>query len=197
MMSNDPLTCDTQRAESYLRNVLTDDDQAAFERHLDDCVECRTHLEFAAAADDVWSDVRESLQDDVLNDQPSGTGEDSEFACQAVLDLLAPTDDDRMFGRLGSYEVVGAIGSGGMGVVLKAFDAALNRNVAIKVLAPHLGCSGAARKRFAREAQAAAAVVHDNVIEIHGVADTNGLPYLVCQKIRKTVSNRRMKSPKC
>ena len=81
-----------------------------------------------------------------------------------------------MLGRLGTYEVVGVIGSGGMGVVLKAFDSALNRYVAIKVLAPHLGSSGAARKRFSREAQAAAAVVHDNVIEITAWRMTPGSP---------------------
>ena len=63
----------------------------------------------------------------------------------------------------------------GMGWVLKGFDTALNRYVAIKVLAPHLAASGSARKRFAREARAAAAVVHDNVIAIHGVAEWNGL----------------------
>ena len=109
-----------------------------------------------------------------------------------MLKLLAPTDDDRMIGRLGTYEVVGVIGSGGMGVVLKAFDAALNRYVAIKVLAPHLGSSGAARKRFSREAQAAAAVVHDNVIEIHGVADADGLPYLVMPYVRGPSLQRRL-----
>ena len=109
-----------------------------------------------------------------------------------VLKLLAPTDDDRMIGRLGTYEVVGVIGSGGMGVVLKAFDAALNRYVAIKVLAPHLGNSGAARKRFSREAQAAAAVVHDNVMEIYGVADTDGLPYLVMPYVRGPSLQRRL-----
>ena len=65
-----------------------------------------------------------------------------------MLKLLAPTDDERMLGRLGTYEVAGVVGSGGMGVVLKAFDAALNRYVAIKVLAPHLGSSGTARKAF-------------------------------------------------
>ena len=61
------------------------------------------------------------------------------------------------------------IGRGGMGVVLKAFDPALNRVVAIKVLAPQLAASGAARRRFAREAKAAAAVVHDHVVAIHAV----------------------------
>ena len=89
-----------------------------------------------------------------------------------------------MLGRWGTYEVVGVVGTGGMGVVLKAFDAALNRYVAIKVLAPHLGSSGAARKRFSREAQASAAVVHDNVIEIYGVAEAAGLPYLVMPYVR-------------
>ena len=97
-----------------------------------------------------------------------------------------------MLGRLGPYEVVGVIGSGGMGVVLKAFDAALNRYVAIKVLAPHLGSSGAARKRFSREAQAAAAVVHDNVMEIYGVADLEELPYLVMPYVRGPSLQRRL-----
>jgi serine/threonine-protein kinase len=66
-----------------------------------------------------------------------------------------------------------------MGVVLKAHDPALNRVVAIKVLTPQLATSGAARKRFAREARAAAAVVHEHVIAIHAVDSWNGLPYLV------------------
>src|SRR5271165_7401162 len=95
-------------------------------------------------------------------EESDSTGEDASSSQATVLKLLAPTDDDHMLGRWGTYEVVGVVGTGGMGVVLKALDAALNRYVAIKVLAPHLGTSGAARKRFSREAQASAAVVHDN-----------------------------------
>ena len=83
-----------------------------------------------------------------------------------------------MLGRIGSYEIAGVVGSGGMGVVMKAFDSALDRYVAIKTLCPMLAASGSARKRFSREARAAAAVVHDNVIEIYGVAEANDLPYL-------------------
>ena len=97
-----------------------------------------------------------------------------------------------MLGRLGTYEVVGVVGWGGMGVVLKALDPALNRYVAIKVLAPHLGNSGAARKRFSREAQAAAAVVHENVMEIYGVAETAGLSYLVMPYVRGPSLQRRL-----
>ena len=72
---------------------------------------------------------------------------------------------------------------GGFGIVLKASDPALSRAVAIKVLAPQLATSGAARSRFAREARAAAAVVHDHVVAIHAVDEANNLPYLVMQYV--------------
>ena len=71
------------------------------------------------------------------------------------------------------------LGRGGFGVVLKAVDPALGRVVAIKVLALELATSAAARSRFAREATAAAAVVHDHVVAIHAVDTWNNLPYLV------------------
>lgn len=66
-----------------------------------------------------------------------------------------------------------------MGVVFKAFDTELNRPVAIKVLAPFVAGSGAARQRFAREARAAAAVVHEHVVAIHNVETDEESPFLV------------------
>ena len=95
------------------------------------------------------------------------------------LEFLSPSDDPTKLGRLGPYEIVKVIGRGGMGIVLKGFDAALNRHVAIKVLAPQWMHSTAARHRFAREAQAAAAVVHEHVIAIYAVDSANEVPYLV------------------
>jgi serine/threonine-protein kinase len=70
-----------------------------------------------------------------------------------------------------------------MGVVLKAHDVALNRNVAIKVLLAPLAASGAARRRFLREARAAAAVVHEHVVAVHAVDEARGLPYLVMEYV--------------
>jgi serine/threonine protein kinase len=66
-----------------------------------------------------------------------------------------------------------------MGIVLKAFEPALHRPVAIKVLAPEYAANGTARKRFAREAQAAAAVIHDHVVPVHAVDAESTPPYLV------------------
>ena len=198
---NKPATCDPKPIELFLAQQLSDEEQTALELHLDDCSDCRRRLETAAAGDDIWSGVRDSLRgEEPMADGPhlgdasldSAAGGDTSFSHTTVLKLLAPTDNERMLGRLGTYEIVGVVGSGGMGVVLKAFDAALNRYVAIKVLAPHLGSSGAARKRFSREAQAAAAVVHDNVMEIHGVADVSGLPYLVMPYVRGPSLQRRL-----
>lgn len=200
-MNNNQITCNSERIELFLGQQLSDEEQTSFESHLDDCDDCRRRLEATAARDDIWSGVRDALSGEQLPPDclPSGasavdsaTGGNVSFSHDTILNLLGPTDDDRMIGRLGTYEVVGVIGWGGMGVVLKAFDAALNRYVAIKVLAPHLGSSGAARKRFSREAQAAAAVVHDNVIEIHGVADVDGLPYLVMPYVRGPSLQRRL-----
>jgi serine/threonine-protein kinase len=75
------------------------------------------------------------------------------------------------------------LGRGGMAVVLKAVDPALNRTVAIKVLAAHLASCGAARQRFLREARAAAAVVHEHVVAVHAVDEVGGLPYLVMEYV--------------
>ena len=74
------------------------------------------------------------------------------------------------------------LGRGGFGVVLKAFDEMLHRVVAIKVMAPQLAATSPARKRFLREARAAAAIRHDNVVGIHAVED-QPIPYLVMEYI--------------
>jgi serine/threonine protein kinase len=99
------------------------------------------------------------------------------------LDFLEPSDKPGVLGRLGHYEVLEVVGRGGMGIVLRAFDEKLHRVVAIKVLAPALATGVSARQRFVREARAAAAVSHDNVIDIHAVEDSGPVPYLVMQFI--------------
>ncbi len=99
------------------------------------------------------------------------------------MDFLDPPTQPQTVGQLGRYEITGVIGQGGMGVVLKARDPALNRFVAIKVLSPQLASSATAGKRFTREAQMAAAVSHDHVVTIHAVDAAKGLPFLVMEYI--------------
>ncbi len=85
---------------------------------------------------------------------------------------------------LGEYEVVQTIGRGAMGVVFKAFEPSLRRHVAIKMLAAELAVSEIARQRFAREARAAAAIQHVNVVAIYQVGEAAGLPYLAMEYVR-------------
>lgn len=179
--------CDPDRLERYLCGVLSAQGARAVEVHLETCGECRRSLETSAADDAAWQEASDLLGDPRWRNEDSraavnGTTEGeahSSRQMQSVIESLAPTDDPAMLGRIDGYEVSGVIGSGGMGAVLKGFDRSLNRVVAIKVMAPHLASSGAARQRFAREAQAAAAMTHDNLIDIYGVSEANGLPYLV------------------
>jgi hypothetical protein len=99
---------------------------------------------------------------------------------EADLAFLGPATRPGVLGTFARYEVVDVVGRGGMGTVLKAFEPALNRFVAIKVLlAPHLPAAVASRKRFAREARAAAAISHEHVLSIHAIDEHRGIPYLV------------------
>jgi WD40 repeat protein len=99
-----------------------------------------------------------------------------------LLDFLEPSQRPGALGRLKHYEVLEIIGRGGFGTVLKVFDDRLQRVVAMKLLAPELAINGTARQRFLREARAAAAVRHENVIDIHAV-DEEPLPHLVMEYI--------------
>lgn len=169
---------------------LDDNATATAEEHLSQCDRCRTAMESAMSQADWWRKARDSLvaQDD------AHAAEDSEACSSDLLSLLGPTDHPQMLGRIDQYEVSGVIGRGGMGVVFKALDTSLNRFVAIKMLAPQLSAWGAARKRFAREGQAAAAVVDDYVLPIYGVNEWRGMPYLVTQYSRGTTLQRRIQN---
>lgn len=95
--------------------------------------------------------------------------------------------------EVGNFRLIEQIGHGGMGIVLKAHDKKLKRDVAIKVLAPHLAADAGAVQRFLREAQSAAAVRHDNVVAIHAVEEANGSPFLVMELINGESLQDRIK----
>jgi eukaryotic-like serine/threonine-protein kinase len=83
--------------------------------------------------------------------------------------------------KLGPYEILARLGAGGMGVVYRARDGRLERDVAIKVLPSGLLADEAARKRFRREALALAKLNHPNIATVYDVGEQEGADYLVME----------------
>jgi len=83
--------------------------------------------------------------------------------------------------QIGRYQIVGMIGKGGMGIVLKGYDAVLQRLVAIKVLYPHLAQDESTVARFLTEARAAASLQHPNIIAIYEAGEDKGLYYFAME----------------
>lgn len=183
-MNHQSLVCDEPALEALLRGDESSSEFRRLAEHIELCGRCRERLTHLAADDAEWDDASSLLRG------YSGTAEFSaddpvspSQVSQSDLQFLAPPSHPEMLGRVGRYEIERVIGSGGMGIVLKGYDTELLRPVAVKVLAPHLAHSGAARLRFAREGRAAAAVVHEHVVAIHNVETEGEVPYLVMQYV--------------
>ena len=93
--------------------------------------------------------------------------------------------------KLGPYEIVGAIGAGGMGEVYKATDTRLERTVAIKVLPSHVSNNPQVRERFDREARTISKLNHPHICTLHDVGRENGVDFLVMEHIEgETLAER-------
>ena len=98
--------------------------------------------------------------------------------------------------RIGSYEVVSAIGAGGMGEVYKARDTKLNRDVALKILPQSFALDPDRLARFKREAQVLASLNHSNIAAIYGFEESNGVQALVLELVEgSTLADRIAKGP--
>ena len=98
--------------------------------------------------------------------------------------------------RLGPHEIVGMLGAGGMGEVYRARDTRLDREVAIKVLPPHLAATEEARVRLEREAKAISGLNHPNICTLHDIGHEDGVDYLVMELIEgETLTARLERGP--
>src|SRR4051812_28042318 len=96
--------------------------------------------------------------------------------------MTAHAEGSRLSGR---YLIVGTLGEGGMGVVLRARDERLGRMVAVKVLAASMMDDASARERLVLEARAAAALEHPGIVNVYDVGETDdGTTYLVMELVR-------------
>ncbi len=195
--------------------ILSDEERAALVAHLDACESCQRALEESAdggssllraachadrerppSQSAYWVAVKRVAE---VTPSPAWAGlglatraetppSEADASEDISLDFLKPSENPEFLGKLGHFNVVGVIGKGGMGIVLRALDRCLQRFVAIKVLSPEFATNETAQQRFCREARAAAAVTHENVVAIHQVEhdEDSGLPYLVMQLVTGT-----------
>lgn len=91
------------------------------------------------------------------------------------------------------YKITDKLGEGGMGVVYRAHDTKLKRDVAIKFLPKHLSSEDQERERFFQEAQAASALNHPNICVIHGIDEEDGETYIVMELVEGTTLRSWMK----
>src|ERR1700757_3564272 len=96
--------------------------------------------------------------------------------------------------KLGPYEILSPLGAGGMGVVYRARDERLERDVAIKVLPPGLLTDETARRLFRKEALALAKLNHPNIAAVYDVGEQGGTDYLVIEYVPGHSLAERLKS---
>lgn len=98
---------------------------------------------------------------------------DSQFS------FLPKAESHEEIASLGTYSLIELLGKGSMGQVYRSVDRRLEREVAVKVLAPHLLGEPAARERFLTEAKNMASLIHPCIIPIFQVEEAEGLPFIV------------------
>jgi eukaryotic-like serine/threonine-protein kinase len=94
--------------------------------------------------------------------------------------------------KLGPYEIVAPLGAGGMGEVYRARDARLGRDVAIKILPPHLTRMPDAKQRFEREARAISSLNHPHICTLHDVGHQDGTDFLVMELVEGETLAKRL-----
>src|SRR5262245_9858151 len=98
--------------------------------------------------------------------------------------------------RLGPYEILGAVGVGGMGEAYRGRDARLDRIVAVKVLPQHLSTSPEVRQRFERDAKTISQLSHPHICALYDVGNQDGVEYLVMEYLEgETLADRLARGP--
>jgi serine/threonine protein kinase len=188
------LDCETvERLELLGGDDIPLPEREWYESHLESCSACQERLDRADDVEPLRQLARQigdptisppdPTLDEFLHQLREQKHLDPESPGGVDLYFLQATDRPELLGMLGPYEIQEVIGQGGMGMVLRAFEPALQRLVAVKVLAPALAGSATARRRFTREARASASVRHENIVTVHAVDEIQSLPYFVMEYV--------------
>jgi WD40 repeat protein/tRNA A-37 threonylcarbamoyl transferase component Bud32 len=189
---------DAAALEHFLLGHATAEQAEQLEAHVAGCARCTQSLRGLRAIDELVGAMREAGTQPVApcvdaaaalipwlkrlrpkDATQTLVGAGAAADTPATYDFLnAPCATDEL-GRLGIYRVLKPLGVGGMGIVFLAEDTRLKRRVALKLIKPELLAREDLHERFMSEAQAIAAVEHDNIVAIFESGEASGVPYLV------------------
>ncbi len=209
--------------DSWIRGLLIEEQSAAIEEHLRACEACQRQTRELHHSDTLADAIRQQAAQpedqsvhpelgkvmqrlreqsligtqsiDVAGTQiiPSGSGTKSSNDRTEFLSGLRPAEAPDELARLDGFRLLKLLGHGGMGAVFLAEDIRLKRRVAVKLLRPEFADRQAATERFLREAQAVAAVRHENVVAIYQVGQDQGVPFLAQELLEGETLDNRLK----
>src|SRR5262245_42028492 len=160
--------------------------QAALER---DGAERAAWLAVACAGDDGLRGEVDALL--AADGEAEGFIESPAYAVAAP--LIVGGDAQSMFGKsIGHYQIISLVGKGGMGEVYRARDSRLSRDVAVKILPRTFSRDAERLRRFEREARAASALNHPNIITIHEIGEVDDIRYIVTEYIEGETLRQRI-----
>ena len=200
----------------FLQGKLVPPELENCESHLESCDVCQETLSGINASDTLSEVVAKALApqcpstDDaeVVQSLVQRLGNPADFtitqsdvsskellrdrAAEVLLHVSPDPDDDQSLGLLAGFRLKELLGSGGTGVVFRAYDLALDREIALKVLQPSLG--DLARDRFVAEARAAASIDHENVVAIYQVGQQDRLAWIAMKWVSgETLESRLLR----
>jgi hypothetical protein len=206
-----------EQLQAILRGQASARMAESFAEHLETCERCGTVAEQSLASPPLLEAIRSHVPPEgstpgyvlalmeklerlpprrKLEETSAGNsaGESSEATVvRPPFDFLAPPQGPGELGRLGDYRVLKVLGKGGMGVVFQAEDVRLKRMVALKVIRPEAAGKPSTRERFFREAQAAAALEHENIVTVYQVGEDAGVPFLAMQWLKGMSLEERLR----
>ncbi|MEO1617774.1 MAG: serine/threonine-protein kinase [Planctomycetota bacterium] len=162
---------------NYFQGLLGEDHSEAIDEHLENCVQCTDKIQGFPKDDPSLIGVIQSVLEQVTLDSNSGGPADHDTQTHSS------HVDQPVTTWAGKYQLLEELGRGGMGVVYRALDTHLKREVALKVIIAGEHSSGVQRERFRREAEMIARLKHPGIVQIYELGEVGNQPFLALELV--------------